>query len=242
MFRRLRLALIVAVSATILGYMSTSFVQAQQQNRQVDPTEKPIAHKKFAKWGYEASQIDKAIYVRVLSDIKDKASLQSLLAEQRSNADALFASTPVVHAVVLLNQALDPDDLANFTSQYNLSVQSYTLLAQDRNDDYITFFGAPVDNNIFPKHILQSMVKNIEENQATKLTLKGVVSIDVKLDTNAFKRLYEAGNVLGVDLTPALALHDLKSISKEVGASLEDAERTDRISITSAPFYWITAR
>lgn len=241
MLRLILLAFAIAVAATLVSYTSSSYVQAQQRNLQMLP-EKALTHKKLGKWGYEASQLDKVMYLRILSDVNDKSSLQTLLTEQRASANAVFASAEVVPAVVLLKEAISPDNLAGFASQYNLSIQSYTLLAQNSKGEYITFFGAPVDGNIFPRHILQTMIKNIEEAQATTLTLKGVVSIDVKMNAEAFKQLGQANSILGVDLTPALALRDLKSTSKELRQIVQDAESAHSLHITSAPFYWISGR
>jgi hypothetical protein len=43
-------------------------------------------------------------------------------------------------------------------------VQSYTLIAQDNTGELITFFGAPVDGELFPEYILKAMIGNIEQS------------------------------------------------------------------------------
>jgi hypothetical protein len=64
--------------------------------------------------------------------------------------------------------------------------------------------------------------------------VKGVVSIDAKVDTNTLTKLNNDPGILGIDITPALALQDLIQQVQGVNAL--------SVHITSAPFYWETVR
>ncbi len=133
-----------------------------------------------------------------------------------------------------MQEPIKTENFVGFVKKHGILVQSYTLIAQDNMGELITFFGAPIDGELFPESILKTMVANIEEAQNKKVSVKGVVSIDAKVDIGMLTKLNDDPGILGVDITPALALQDLMQQTQGIDAS--------SVHITSAPFYWEIVR
>ena len=74
------------------------------------------------------------------------------------------------------------------------------------------------------------MVKNIENAQNVKLTIKGVVSIDTNVDAKSLATLHADSTVLGVDMTPAFAVANLKQ---------QNGIDPATVHVIPAPFYWV---
>ncbi len=69
----------------------------------------------------------------------------------------------------------------------------------------------------------------MEQNQQTTLTVLGVAAIDVQLTQAAFATLAHDPEVLGLDLTTALALDDLTRTLQIDPATVE---------VIPVPLYW----
>lgn len=229
MYKRYFLTVIVGMVALLLGLVAGSPAVATQRNNN-EKDDKPLVKKGFDRWEYEAVQIGPDTRIRISSSVRGKLNLKKLLSEHKKYAKDLFQSAQEVPVVILLNEAINPEGLTNFVKQYSMVVQSYTLLAQDHKGQPITFFGAPVQDQLFPADILQTMVTNLERAHETTITVKGIVGIEARVDAGTLARLNNDANVLGVDLTPALAMQDFKKQFKDT--------ETSSIMITPAPFYW----
>ena len=229
MYKKYFSMVIIGMVALLLGIATGPSVTATQQTDN-EKDDKLLVKKGFDNWEYEAVQLGSDVHIRISSSLRGKSNLKKLLSEHKKYDKDLFQSAQEVPVVILMNEAISPATLTDFAKQYNVVVQSYTLLAQDHKGQTITFFGAPVQDQLFPADILQAMVANLERAYETTITVKGVVSIEAKVDAGALAKLNSDPNVLGVDLTPALAIQDFKKQFKDVEAS--------SIMFTPAPFYW----
>ena len=229
MSRRYLLAVAIGVIAGLAGFITGSSALADQPYG-----DKLVLRRSFDTWAYEVNLIGSQAHLRVSSRINNIAALRTLLSEHRNQQSKLFQSMQSVPVDILLKQPLRPEGLADFVKQSGISVQSYVFIAQDTNGDLVTVFGAPVDGELLPMHILNGMIKSIEERQNTTLTLKGIVSIDATVDSAAFTRVSNDRMVFGIDSSPALALQDLQKQVNGIDVST--------VKVSSAPFYWIVAQ
>lgn len=239
MYKRYMFAMTVGVIALLLGFTARQSVNASQSPAIDRDQERPLATRGFERWKYDATQLGPETYIRISSQINSKAALSALLAEHRLQQTRLFQSVrqgslQQIPVTILMQKPIKIESFVDLVKKNDIQVQSYTLIAQDGSGELITFFGAPVDGDLFPEYILQAMVGNIEQSQNKKISVKGVVSIDAKVDVSMLTKLNSDPRILGVDITPALALQDLVQQIPEVDIA--------RIHITSAPFYWETVR
>lgn len=236
MYKRYTLAVIVGAVALLLGLRTGSSVNALQSQARNEDAEKLLTTQSLAQWKYEATQIGPQIYIRISSPISGKSALKSLLTKHKGQHTQLFQSRSLkeIPVSIIMEKPIHTEDFTGFIMNNGINVQSYTMIAQDNTGELITFFGAPVNGVLFPEHILQKMVVNIEQAQNKKVSVQGVVSIDAKINIYTLAKLNNDPNILGIDITPALAVQDL--IHQLPG--IDPAS----VHITSAPFYWETVR
>jgi hypothetical protein len=229
-YKRIMLAITVAIIALGVGLGTTSFVLAQQQA----PKQTLLRKQSFGEWEYRAVQTQRLqakpeVTLSIESSLRGKANLTRLLAKQKSAKSRLFQTRSQLRAVVIPDQPLIPHELPAFVKKHRLTIRSYTILARAVNGELITIFGTPEGGIVFPEQHLQTMVQGIERNTQTRLQVVGIVAIDAELTKEACTSLEHDPAVLGVDLTAALALEELVRETQIDPALIE---------VIPSPLYW----
>lgn len=230
MFKRIIVAAGIALVALPAGLSTTSFVLAGQQG----PKETLILKKSFGAWEYRALQSDRAnaapeIVLSIESSLKGKANLARLLNQQKAAKDRLFQVQPQISAAIIPTRPLATSSLSDFATKHGITVTSYKIIARASNGELVTIFGAPEGTTLFPEQNLQTMVQGIEHNTQTSLQILGIVAIDAQISKAAFTSMERDSEVLGVDLTTALALEDL-SREKQIDPA--------KVQVIASPLYW----
>lgn len=233
MFKRLLLTVAVAALALLFGFGSTSYILASNTRM---PHDKPVLAKKFSGWEYRAFQAVYAtgrtsprITVSVESTLHGRSELEQALREQRREAERLFQTHGQIAAVAIPDTPLAPEQLRAFASRHAAQITGYTMIAESAEGEIITLFGAPKGDEIFPDSELASLTQSIEANQHTTLTLRGIVAISASVDAAAFAAISQDAQILGIDITSAIASDDLAKAQQ-----IDPAQ----IDIIPAPIYW----
>jgi hypothetical protein len=234
MSKQLFIAIGASLVAFVLGFATTSTTWANQKTTQNANQDRKLLKRTFDRWEYEVFEIGSQAYIHISSSVVGKSAVKELLQQQKGEAKNLLKSDQQIPIVVLTSDPLQPADLVQFARDYGLAIQSYKLLARDSEDKLVTIFGVPINGNIMPEDMLKAVISNVEQNENTKLTVLGVVSIDSRVNSVALGRLAKDVRVLGVDLSPAIALQDLAQQLPNVD--------TATVEIVSAPLYWEAAR
>lgn len=103
------------------------------------------------------------------------------------------------------------------------------MIAESAQGEIITLFGAPDGAEIFPDSELKSLTQGIEANQHPTLTLHGIVAINASIDAASFSTISQDVQILGIDITSAIASDDLAKAQQ-----IDPAQ----IDIIPAPLYW----
>jgi hypothetical protein len=229
MLKRIIYAIGVAMAALLVGLNTSSLILAQQQ-----PKEKLLHQKSFGEWEYRALQSEgmnakPEVTLSIESSVKGKANLTKLLVKQKGLKNKLFQSQAQIPAVIIPARPLAPHVLADFVKRHDVTVKSYNIIAKASNGEIITIFGSPEGSQVFPTQSLQTIVRGIEQNTQTTLTVQGIAAIDVQLSEKSALSLERDPLVLGLDLTSALAIEDLAQ-AKQIDPST--------IQVIPSPLYW----
>jgi hypothetical protein len=221
-YKRIMLAMSVAIIALGVGLGTTSLVLAQQQA----PKQTLLRKKSFGEWEYrvlqtQRSQANPEVTLSIESSLRGKANLTGLLSKQKSAKSRLFQTQSQLRAIVIPDQPLIPHELPSFVKKHGLTIISYSIIARAADGELITIFGTPEGETIFPERNLQTMVQGIERNTHSRLQIVGIVAIDAQLTREAFTSLEHDPAVLGLDLTAALALEDLMRETQIDPATIE---------------------
>lgn len=235
MVKRLIIAIGVGVAAFVVGFVTSPAARATQVTQQSQQNQdKKLLKRTFDKWEYEVFEAGPQTYIQISSFVQGKPAVKELLQQQKGEIKKLLKSAQQIPAVVLTAEPLQPAALVQFAQDYELAVQSYKLLARDSDGKLVTIFGTPLNGNIMPEDTLKAVINNAEQNQDTKLTMIGIVSIESKVSSVAFEKLAKDSRVLGVDLSPALAVQDLAQQLPNIDISAVD--------VVTAPLYWEVAK
>jgi len=226
--KRVTLSVTLGILALVLGFATSAFSQSDPSNQ--GNRDKLVVKRSFDQWEYYAFQNEGGTYITISSPIKGKSALAKLLKAHKDGKGRLLQAVPHVPTIVIPEKPLATDALANFVKKHNIVVKSYTLVAQAANGDVITIFGAPSETELFPQQELQTTVSSVEANQNTTLQIKGVVAIEAQVNDTSFTSLDADPSVLGVDLTPALAVADFAQQYTEVDVAT--------IRVVPGPLYW----
>lgn len=223
--------LVATIVALLFGFASQSIATSYQSSSAAENGDKTIAKRSFGDWEYQAQQVGPNTYVRISSSLKGKAALKALLAKHKQQLPELFQSTNEVTAILIPVIPLSFEQFTDLVRQHGIKVETYAILSRTQNGELNTIFGAPKGDVLIPEQELAMTMKSVEENQHTVLQVQGIVAVQVKVSNRAFQSLDKDPAVLGLDLTPALAMQDL--------AQQQHAIDTSKVQLTPSSLYWI---
>jgi hypothetical protein len=232
MYKRAIVLIALALVSLAIGFGSGTLAKASSDPKSDESKslDKVIHKAKFDKWDYTATQVGPTTYIQISSSVENKADLEKLLSgykKEKGDAVDMFTEVPVV---VLLKEPLLAKDLEKFVLKHKFSVKRYTLIAEDTTGDVITIIGTPGKDQLFPYESLNDLVKQVEANRSTTLTVKGIMSIEVVANKTSIQSMETDTSLVGIDFTPSLALYDLTKKGYIAGPH--------NVEIVAAPLYW----
>lgn len=227
--RRVLMAL-TAIIALLIGFGTRSVANAHFAPASDKEKEKHIAHQSFGEWEYDAYQLGDNVSLRINSDLRSKQAYKNLLTKIKGKQADAFRSIGRIPVTIVTNEPLKVEHFPALAKKHDLEVVSYTVITQDEQGELVTVFGAPDDEVLVPMSTLAAVVDATEARTGHTLQVKGIVAIEAIISSDAFPGLSTDPALFGIDLTPALALLDLKTKVKSID--------TSTVRIVPSSLYW----
>lgn len=219
---------IVALGFVFLSSFTVSVTLAVQPPG--SPTTRFLFTRDFEAWRYVATEQQDEIVLAVELPSAGRAALKSYIQANELLAPELFAQQELVQATVVFKRALPLDRLPILIMEAYEQVEEFSLRVRGGQQERITVFGVPGDDQLIEPEPLARILKEIEEKTG-RTDLQGVTNVTLILNASQYQALISSSEVRFVDIIPAAARADYER------NPAPDATAT-HINVISAAIYW----